>query len=136
MKRTIVLLVIGAAAACGSLPDAGHGIVALQIITPDTANGVGCTTSTSCLLPSGDTLTLQARALDLSGDSVAADVVWTTPDSALIVVGAASGVITSLSDTGGVARVQASVGTLHSGIISITLVADTMTPPPTLRRPE
>lgn len=133
MKRTI-LLAMGAVAACGSLPDAGNGVVALQVITPDTLNGVGCTSSLSCQLPSGDTLTLQARALDLRGDSVAAEIVWTTPDTTLIAVGPESGIITSLTNTAGVARVQASVGTLHSGIISITLVADTTTS--TLRRPE
>ncbi|MGH7524641.1 MAG: hypothetical protein ACREK8_10070 [Gemmatimonadales bacterium] len=136
MKRTILLLAVGAAAACGSLPDAGNGVVALRISTPDTLNGVGCPSSTSCLLPSGDTLTLQARALNLNGDSVAATIVWTTPDTALIVVGAATGVITSLSDTGGVARVQAGVGTLHSLIISITLVKDTTTTTPGLRQRE
>ena len=127
MKWALAVLVIGIVAACSSLPDAGSGVVALEVRTPDTVGGVGCPTATSCILPHGDTLRLHARALNLNGDSIAAAILWITPDTALIGLDALAGVITAVSDTGGTARVQASVGNLRSDIIQVTLQRDTTT---------
>lgn len=116
MRHAMALLTVAAAAACSALPDAGNGVVQLQVFKPD-----------SLFLYPGSSLTLRARALNLNGDSVAATVLWRTPDTALVTVDATSGLVTSRSDTGGTARVQASVGTLLSDIISIRLRRDTTT---------
>lgn len=108
MKR-LALLVIAGAAACGSVPDLGGGIVALEVRTPDTLR-----------LAVGATLTLHARALDLQGDSVAADIFWRTPDTALVTLDTVRGTIVARTNTG-VARIQARVSSLVSNIIQITL---------------
>lgn len=109
MRRASALLLVAAVAACSSLPATGDGIVALQVITP-----------TSLLLKRGDSLTLRARALDQHGDSVAADIRWRTPDTAAVTVDSVRGVITARVGAG-TARIQASVGTLRSDLLTITL---------------
>jgi hypothetical protein len=109
VKSAIALLGIAAVAACSSLPDAGNGIVQLQVFTPD-----------SLVLYPDSSLALRAVALNLNGDSVAATILWRTPDTALVTVDG-SGVVTSKLDTAASARVQASVGTLLSNIIVIAL---------------
>ena len=110
------LVVIAAAAACGSLPDQGGGIVALEVLAPDSPS-----------LIVGHSLTLHARALDLRGDSVAAEIYWRTPDTALVSLDSVRGVIIARSKVG-TARIQARVGTLLSNIVLITLrdVASTL----------
>jgi hypothetical protein len=113
------LLTVAAVAACGSLPDAGNGVVQLKIFTPD-----------SLFLYPDSSLILRAVAFNLNGDSVATPILWRTPDTALVTVDATSGLVTSRIDTGATARVQASAGTLLSPIISIqlrTAPADTTT---------
>jgi hypothetical protein len=95
--------------ACSSLPRSDNGVVALEVRAPDTL-----------ALVNGASLTLHARALDINGDSVAADVRWRTPDTALVTLDSLLGVVTARSDTG-TARVQASVGTLLSDVILIPL---------------
>lgn len=127
MRRSIALLGIAALAACSSLPDIGGGVVQLQVFTPDTVGGVGCTSSTSCTLPHGDSLILRARALNLQGDSVAAAIFWVTPDTLLIALDSTRGVVSTKGDTAATARVQAGVGTLRSTIIFITIQRDTTT---------
>lgn len=127
MTRTLALLTVAAVAACSSLPDAGGGVVQLQVFTPD-----------SLFLYPDSSLTLRAVAFNLAGDSVAAPILWRTPDTALVTVDATSGLVTSKIDTGATARVQASAGTLLSAIISIQLrpaPADTTTPTGLRARP-
>jgi hypothetical protein len=108
-------MVAGVAFACSGLPASGNGIVALVVETPDSLN-----------LTVGDSLKLRAHAENLQGDSVAADILWSTPDTALITVDA-FGTITDRLDTSATARVQASTGTLVSNIVSITLRDTTTT---------
>ncbi|HEY3934797.1 MAG TPA: hypothetical protein VGL65_09290 [Gemmatimonadales bacterium] len=116
MKRwPIAVMVAGVAFACSGLPASGNGIVALVVETPDSLN-----------LTVGDSLKLRAHAENLQGDSVAADILWSTPDTALITVDA-FGTITDRLDTSATARVQASTGTLVSNIVSITLRDTTTT---------
>ncbi len=105
------LLLLGGAA-CSDLPVTGDGVVALQITTPVTLT-----------LRQGESVTLTARALDASGEPVAAAVEWSTPDTTVTV--SASGVVTGVTGSG-VGRVQAAVGTLSSNLITFTLQ-----PPPT-----
>jgi hypothetical protein len=119
VRRALALLTVAAVAACGSLPDAGGGVVQLQIFTPD-----------SLFLYPDSSLTLRAVAFNLNGDMVATSILWRTPDTALVTVDATSGLVTSKLDTIATARVQASAGTLLSPIISIQLrnaPADTTT---------
>ena len=119
MRHVVALLTVGAIAGCGSLPDAGNGVVQLQVFTPD-----------SLSLYPDSSLTLRAVAFNLNGDSVATPILWRTPDTNLVTVGATSGLVTSRLDTTATARVQASAGTLLSSIISIqlrTALADTTT---------
>ncbi len=110
MRCCVAVLLLGLAAACSKLPSTGDGIVALELRTP-----------ASLTLKLGDSLTLRARALNQQGDSVAADILWQTADTAAITVDPVRGVVRARLGTG-VGRVQASVGTLRSDLIRITLL--------------
>ena len=107
--RTLALLVV---AACGSLPDAGDGVVALQLLPPDPLS-----------VTIGHPVTLRARAVDIHGDSVAATIFWRTPDTTFVTLDSVRGVLTGRAV--GTARVQARVGTLVSDILTFTVQADT-----------
>lgn len=108
MIRWAALLAVGTAAACGSLPDQGDGVVALQIRIPDSTLAVN------------HSLTLHARAVNLQGDSVPAAVFWRTPDTSAITLDSVTGVVFARTNSGS-ARVQARTGTLLSDILSIGL---------------
>ncbi|MGH7593707.1 MAG: hypothetical protein ACRELE_07640 [Gemmatimonadales bacterium] len=123
MIRSTALLGVAIVTACSSLPDAGGGIVDLEIRAPDSL----CTAATACTLVAGDSLTFRARALNLQGDSVAADILWSTPDTLLITLDTLRGAVIARSDSTGVAHVQARTGTLRSDVISITVQRDTTT---------
>ena len=106
------LLLVAAVAACSSLSSEPGGVVALEVVIPDTT-----------ILSNGSALQLQARARDLQGNLVpGADIRWQTPDTLLIALDSLTGLVTAISDTGA-ARVQASVGTLRSDVLTITLRA-------------
>jgi hypothetical protein len=105
----IIIVAAGWMAGCSSLPTTGNGIVAIEVRTP-----------TSLTLRLGDSLTLQARALNQSGDSVAADIRWFTVDTAAVTVDSIRGVVTARQPTG-TARIQASFGTLHSDPLTLLL---------------
>lgn len=105
-------LAIAVLTACSNLPTGPNNVVSIGIIVPD-----------SLSLAIGDSLTLEAVALNVGGDTVAdAPIRWFTPDTALVDVDSLSGLIVAKSDSGS-ARVQASVGTLHSSIVTIPLHA-------------
>jgi hypothetical protein len=94
------------ALACSDLTGSG-GVVALELRLPSPAS-----------LEPGDTLQLRARALDANGDSVAATILWVTPDTTITVTtdGRAA---TSL--TAGTGRVQARTGSLVSPLQTLTI---------------
>ncbi len=94
---------------CSSLPTTGSGIVAIEVRTPS-----------SLTLRLGDSVTLHARALNQQGDSVAGVIRWFTVDTAAVTVDSIRGVVTPRQSTG-TARVQASVGTLHSDPLTLLL---------------
>jgi len=94
-------------AACSDLPVTGDGVVLLEVTTP-----------ASLTLRQGDSLALSARALDQQGEEVAAAVTWATPDTTITV--SETGVVTAVTASG-TGRVQASVGTLRSNIITFSL---------------
>ena len=110
MKRLpLRLLLLAALAGCSSLPATGDGIVALEIrYTPPLS------------LKLGESLTLEAEALNQPGEAVDAEIRWQTPDTLALAVDSVSGTVTALVGTGS-GRVQARVGTLRSDLISISL---------------
>lgn len=93
--------------ACSDLPVTGDGVVLLEVTTP-----------ASLTLRQGESITLAARALDQQGEAVAAAVTWATPDTTITV--SEAGVVTALTASG-TGRVQASVGTLRSNILTFSL---------------
>jgi len=95
------LLLLG----CSSLGE-GDSVVALEVRTPQPA-----------VVEQHDTIRLQARALNLQGDSVAATITWVAADTLLQVSGADS--LTTVY-TSGIGRVQARVGSLRSELVSVT----------------
>ena len=102
---------VTAAAACSSLPDAGDGIVALEIQISDSSKD----------LKIGQSETLHARALNVQGDPVAdALIFWRTPDTLLVTLDSVSGLVKALANTGTV-RIQARTGTLFSNQVLLTL---------------
>jgi hypothetical protein len=95
------------AAACSDLPVTGDGVVLLEVTNPP-----------SLTLRQGETITLTARALDQEGEEVAVAVTWATPDTTITV--SETGVVTAVSASG-TGRVQASVGSLRSNILTFAL---------------
>lgn len=109
MRRIGLLALIGMTAGCANLPASGDGVVALELTIP-----------ASLALEFGQTVQLQARALDATGEPVAGAVItWATPDTT-ITVDETTGLVTAV-DSAGTGRVQAAVGTLHSELITFTL---------------
>lgn len=97
---------------CSDLPTTSDGIVELRVAIPRDLS-----------LAPGESATLSARAFDRKGVEVTAAITWATPDTT-ITVDEATGVVTGVTATG-TGRVQASVGTLRSNLITFTLVAPT-----------
>ena len=105
---------LAVAAACSGLPAVDNGVVALQLDIPEVDT-----------LVIGDTLHLAAQALDAGGNAVAATIIWQTADTLLVSIpDSTRGAVVARSDSG-TARVQASLGTLHSDPVSIQLRPDT-----------
>jgi len=93
--------------ACGTFGTDLNAIIALQVFVPD-----------SGAVEIGDTLHPRARALNGHGDSVAAAIVWSSLDTALVaVVDSTTGA--TLGKNQGVGRIQARVGNLRSNPLSI-----------------
>jgi len=94
-----------ATAGCSNLPEE-NGVAQLEVIHPGPVEV-------------GQTITLRARALDARGDSVAATITWTTPDTTVILT--PDGQLTGR--TGGTtARVQAQAGSLASDFVTVTVI--------------
>lgn len=109
MKRVLVLLALVACSNAGELAD---GVIAIDIILPNPST-----------LDYGDTAKFVAIPLDQNGDSVAAGVVWRTPDdSTITIIDSALGlVIGNRPGVGG--RVQANLGDYHTGLDSVRFQA-------------
>lgn len=106
---------------CSALPVDSDGVVALEIRTQSPVS-----------LPLGRQVILRARAVDINGDSVPALIRWRTADTAAVNLDSLSGIIEGRLPSGQ-ARVQATVGTLRSDPITITLLPAPI--PPGLRTP-
>lgn len=68
-RRSLLLAALASAAACSSLGESGAP-VAIEFLVPIPA-----------VVDIGDTIQLHARVLDTNGDSIAAPIRWTTPDT-------------------------------------------------------
>jgi len=101
VKRRPILLA-AALLGCSDLSGTGGGVVALELRL-----------QTPPVVEQFDTLVLVARALDADGREVAATIVWSSPDSILIVDSAGSVTTDSSSGSG---RVQARTGSLLSDL--------------------
>lgn len=102
-------LVLGLMFGCSNLDEGEAGVVALEVSAP--ASGV---------LEVGESLQLTARALDRDGNTVDATITWRGVDTTAA-IDPATGIVTALFP--GTARVQATVGSLASGLISLTVLA-------------
>jgi hypothetical protein len=104
----IGLAVLAAGVGCSGLTESESGVVGIEVRVPgpDTVEV-------------GESIQLSARPLDKNGDSAAAAVTWVSVDPAAT-MDPVTGVLTGVSP--GSARVQASVGSLSSDIITFAVV--------------
>lgn len=109
MTRLAGLLLLAMALGCSGLDEADAGIVGLEVSyeRPDT-------------IEVGETLQLSVRPLDKQGDSVPAAVTWVALDPT-VTVDAATGLMTGAAP--GTARVQATVGSLGSPLLTFAVIA-------------
>jgi hypothetical protein len=84
-------------------------VIALEIVVPDT-------------MVVGDTMTPTAKALNGRGDSVAAEVIWASLDTEVIVVNDSTTGETFAKATG-LGRLQARTGALRTNPQSITVIS-------------
>jgi hypothetical protein len=112
-----LLAALGASAAiaCSDFNDQGGGVIVLEVRRPAVDS-----------LETGDTLRLQARALDRNGDSIPADIRWVATDTSLA-VDSATGLVTARVPCTG-CGVRAHVGALYTGPITLRVLtgADTL----------
>jgi hypothetical protein len=114
--RGALVLAAGVLLGCSDLSEGEGGVVALEVTAP-AGNAVEV----------GDTVQYTARALNIQGDEVAAEIRWATPDTANISVDSLTGRVAGKAGAT-VARVQASTGSLLSPLtlISVLARADTL----------
>ncbi|HEY6808412.1 MAG TPA: hypothetical protein VI160_06455 [Gemmatimonadales bacterium] len=108
------------AAACGNIAGDLRGVIAIDVVIPDSAR-----------VETGDTIIPTAVALDGAGDTVTgAAVFWSSLDTAgagiLQLVDSAAGTFVALAP--GTSQIQARVGNLRSNPIAVTVLlrADTL----------
>lgn len=93
---------------CSSLTEGQAGVVGIEVRVPGPDS-----------VEVGESIQLGARALDKNGDSAAAAVTWVSVDPTAT-IDPATGVLTGVSP--GSARVQATVGSLGSSLITFAVV--------------
>ena len=108
MTRWLGLLLLVALPGCSGLQETEAGVVGIEVIVPGPDS-----------VEVGESIQLSVKPLDKNGDSVAAPVGWVSADATATID--AAGVLTGVSP--GSARVQASVGSLASGLITFEVVA-------------
>jgi hypothetical protein len=107
--RRLAPFLAALAVGCGNLPVTTDGVVALEIEIP-----------ASLVLVEGTSRQLVARAYDRNGNEVSsAEIRWHTPDET-VSVDELTGIVTALASSG-TGRVQASVGSLRSDLLTFTL---------------
>jgi hypothetical protein len=116
IRRGALVLAAGVLLGCSDLSEGEGGVVALEVTAP-AGNAVEV----------GDTVQYTARALNIQGEEVAAEIRWATPDTANISVDSLTGIVVGKAGAT-VGRVQASAGSLLSplNLISVLARADTL----------
>lgn len=109
MTRWLTPVAFALAAGCSNLNEVDGGVVALEVTLPSPS-----------IIEVNESLQLSARALNKDGDSVAATIAWSAADPTLT-VDASTGLLTGVSPGSG--RVQASVGSLTSGVLTFSVLA-------------
>ncbi|MFL5494512.1 MAG: hypothetical protein ACJ8DC_09040 [Gemmatimonadales bacterium] len=109
MIRWCGALVLGLVLGCSNLDEGEAGVVALEVSVPSPDT-----------LEIGESVQVAARALDREGNPVNAAITWLSVDTTAS-IDPATGIVTALFP--GSARVQARVGSLSSGLITITILA-------------
>jgi hypothetical protein len=109
VSRRLALVLLGALAGCSGLQETEAGVVQLDVTVPGPDS-----------VEVGESIQLSARPLDKNGDSVGTPVTWLSAD-ATATIDAATGILTGVAP--GTARVQASVGSLSSELITFAVVA-------------
>ena len=109
MIRGLAPVAFVLAAGCSNLNEVEGGVVAIEVTAPSPST-----------IEVHETLQLSARALNKDGDSIAANIVWSAGDTTLT-VDPSTGVLTGVTPGNG--RVQASVGSLRSGVLTFSVIA-------------
>ena len=109
MIRWVGALVLGLVLGCSNLPESEAGVVALEVSAPSPDT-----------LEVGESVQLAARALDRDGNPVNTAITWRAVDTTAS-IDPSTGIVTALFP--GSARVQATVGSLSSGLITLTILA-------------
>jgi Bacterial Ig-like domain (group 2) len=114
VRRALAWLLPLLAAGCSGLDEGQAGVVGIEVQVPGPDS-----------LEVGESVQLSARPLNKDGDSVATPLTWVSVDPTAS-IDAATGVLSGLSV--GSARVQATVGSLGSALITFAIVprADTL----------
>jgi hypothetical protein len=100
-----------AGAACSDITGTDSGVIALEIRVP-----------TSTRVEVGDTIQLEAHALNQDGDSVAATVTWRASPDTVVDIDSTTGRLTGLLG-GSTGQVQAMSGKLTSNLVTFTVLA-------------
>ena len=106
---TRVAAVLAVAAACSSAPSGPGGVAGLELLIPFPA-----------VVDQNDTITLRGLGLKSDGDTVAAVIVWWTPDDTVIALNSMTGQLSGLA-TSGTGRVQGQSGPYVSDLIPFTV---------------
>jgi hypothetical protein len=116
VTRGLLLLLLGAVAGCSGLQETEAGVVELDVSVPGPDS-----------LEVGESIQLSAKPVNKDGDSVATAVTWLSADATATID--PTGLLTGVSP--GTARIQASVGSLSSELITFAVVppADTLVLP-------
>ena len=109
MIRWCGALLLGLVLGCSNLSEGEAGVVALEVTAPSPDT-----------LEVGETVQLAARALDRDGNAVNTAITWRSVDTTAS-IDPTTGVVTALFP--GTARVQAAVGSLSSGLITLSVLA-------------
>jgi len=129
VTRAAGLLALVALLGCSDLASGEAGIATIEVKVPFPATverGDSLHLAGFVERAGGEVEAIAARALNEAGDSVAANIFWVTPDTTILTVDSATGIVAGVSV--GQGRVQALSGSLASALVTINVVEPT---PPT-----
>lgn len=109
MTRRLAPLLVAVALGCSGLTESEGGVVGIEVGVPGPDS-----------VEVAESIQLTVKPINKDGDSVAATVTWLSAD-ATATIDPASGLLTGVSP--GPARIQATVGSLRSPLITFAVVA-------------